>query len=91
MSEKEQDVELEERIDDIANDNNVNVYKETGSERNDDSQRETHVQIKNDISLYGNDTTPFKLGKTIALLYIRDFPLITIGPNCIVTYIYNCI
>ncbi len=35
--------------------------------------------------LYGNDINierPKKLGKLRALLYIKDYPLIIIGPHC---------
>ena len=37
--------------------------------------------------IYGNDYNikkPKKLGNSYAFCYIKDWPLITIGPNCII-------
>ena len=44
---------------------------------------------KSNISniIYGNDYNikkPKKLGNSYAFYYIKDWPLITIGPNCII-------
>ena len=81
MAEKvsEQKIELQERTDDISNEQNtINEYTHTNSNRNVLS---TSKLIMNENStLFGNDISiikPNKLGKTIALLYIKDFPVIT--------------
>ena len=80
MAEKvsEQKIELKERTDDISNEQNtINEYTHTNSNRNVLS---TSKLIMNENStLFGNDISiikPNKLGKTIALLYIKDFQLL---------------
>ena len=86
MAEKvsEQKIELQERTDDISNEQNtINEYTHASSNRNVLST--SKIIMNENRTLFGNVlsiTKPNKLGKTIALLYIKDFPLITIGPDC---------
>ena len=86
-------IELQERTDDISNEpNTVNEYTHPGSNRNilttskkNKSNDYDSKTINENHTLFGNNISimkPNKLGKTIALLYIKDFPLITIGPDC---------
>ena len=93
----EQKIELQERTDDISNQQNTaNEYTHPGSNRNVltmskmvghndyDAIKQTST-ISEQRTFFGNDASimkPHKLGKTRALLYIKDFPVITIGPNC---------
>ena len=50
-----------------------------------DNSKDNDYRIReNKDKLYGNDINdkkPRKLGKLRALLYIKDYPLIAIGPN----------
>ena len=50
-----------------------------------DNSKDNDYRIsENKDKLYGNDINdkkPRKLGKLRALLYIKDYPLIAIGPN----------
>ena len=50
----------------------------------EDSRNEEESNNENGNKLYGNDINiknPKKLGNLRVLLYIRDYPLIVLGPN----------
>ncbi len=50
----------------------------------EDSRNEEESNKENGYKLYGNNINiknPKKLGNLRALLYIRDYPLIVLGPN----------
>ena len=50
----------------------------------EDSRSEEESFNENEYKLYGNDINiknPKKLGNLRAFLYIRDYPLIVLGPN----------
>ena len=70
--------EISEHEQNITNEkNSINLF----SNRN--------IFKKSSISniIYGNDYNikkPKKLGNSYAFCYIKDWPLITIGPNCII-------
>lgn len=70
--------EISEHEQNITNEkNSINLF----SNRN--------IFKKSNISniIYGNDYNikkPKKLGNSYAFCYIKDWPLITIGPNCII-------
>jgi len=58
--------------------------KEEEEEKSKDQENQI---LKQNISLlYGNDykiKKPKKLGKSFVFYYIKDWPLLTIGPDCI--------
>jgi hypothetical protein len=59
------------------------------SEENDNEKRADLLMI-NKETIYGNDIKikkPYKLGKTFTCLYIKNQPLIAIGPHCTYKYI----
>ena len=51
----------------------------------EDSRNEEESFNENEYKLYGNDINiknPKKLGNLRAFIYINNYPLIAIGPNC---------
>ena len=51
----------------------------------EDSENKNEESDEKDNKLYGNDISiknPKKLGNLRAFIYINDYPLIVLGPNC---------
>ena len=60
------------------------IYKELDILENSEKSWKENRGNKNKL-IYGNDVNiknPKKLGNLRAFLYINDYPLIVIGPNC---------
>ena len=60
------------------------IYKELDILENSEKIGKENLENKNKL-IYGNDVNiknPKKLGNLRAFLYINDYPLIVIGPNC---------
>ena len=70
----------EEKLDDDSDNDKLNIpIIEKGQE-----EQKKNVE-DNNILLYGNDINnlyPKYLGKMLSLIYIKNQPLITIGPDC---------
>jgi len=71
----------EEKLDDENDNDKLNIpiiEKEQEVQKN-------NVENDNNLLLYGNDINnlyPKYLGKMLSLIYIKNQPLITIGPDC---------
>ena len=71
----------EEKLDDDNDNDKLNIpiiEKELEVQKN-------NVENENNLLLYGNDINnlyPKYLGKMLSLIYIKNQPLITIGPDC---------
>jgi hypothetical protein len=71
----------EEKLDDDNDNDKLNIpiiEKEQEIQKN-------NVENENNLLLYGNDINnlyPKYLGKMLSLIYIKNQPLITIGPDC---------
>ena len=62
----------------------IQIYKELDILENSEKIGKENLENKNKL-IYGNDVNiknPKKLGNLRAFLYINDYPLIVIGPNC---------
>ena len=60
------------------------IYKELDILENSEKIGKENLENKNKL-IYGNDINirnPKQLGNLKAFLYINDYPLIVIGPNC---------
>ncbi len=73
--------EISEHEQNLTNENNSINLSSNNLNRN--------IFKKSNISniIYGNDYNikkPKKLGNSYVFCYIKDWPLITIGPNCII-------
>lgn len=65
---------------------------EEEKEKKSDLENQNLKEIKSTELIYGNDykiKKPKKIGNSIVLWYIKDWPLLTIGPDCI--YLLNLI
>ena len=71
----------EEKLDDDNDNDKLNIpiiEKEQEIQKN-------NVENENNLLLYGNDINnlyPKYLGKMLSMIYIKNQPLITIGPDC---------
>ena len=71
----------EEKLDDDNDNDKLNIpiiEKEQEVQKN-------NVENENNLLLYGNDINnlyPKYLGKMLSMIYIKNQPLITIGPDC---------
>ena len=71
----------EEKLDDDNDNDKLNIpiiEKELEVQKN-------NVENENNLLLYGNDINnlyPKYLGKMLSMIYIKNQPLITIGPDC---------
>ena len=71
---------MKTKIKEESNQNSIELDLLEDSENND----EQNLEKKNKL-IYGNDINikkPKRLGNLTALLYINDYPLIVLGPNC---------
>ena len=71
----------EEKLDDDNDNDKLNIPI---IEKEQEEQKK-NVENDNNLLLYGNDINnlyPKYLGKMLSLIYIKNQPLITIGPDC---------
>ena len=71
---------MKTKIKEESNQNSIELDLLEDSENNGEENRENKNKL-----IYGNDINikkPKRLGNLRAFLYINDYPLIAIGPNC---------
>jgi hypothetical protein len=64
----------------------ISTDNSKSEELNKSKDQENQILKQNISLLYGNDykiKKPKKLGKSFVFYYIKDWPLLTIGPDCI--------
>ena len=77
------DIIQEEKLDDDENNINTPIIEKEKEVKSDSEDKEETLLYGNDI----NNTYPKYLGKMLSFIYIKNHPLIAIGPDCKFFYI----
>jgi hypothetical protein len=72
------DIMQEEKLDDDENNINTPIIEKEKEVKSDSENKEDILLFGNDI----NNTYPKYLGKMLSFIYIKNHPLIAIGPDC---------
>ena len=87
------EINKEEKLDDDENVLNIPmIIKENEEKLEKEEKEEQKNNQDNNILLYGNDINnlnPKYIGKMRSFLYIKNEPLITIGPDCKFFYLFT--
>jgi hypothetical protein len=88
------EINKEEKLDDDENVLNIPMIIKENEEKLEKEEKEEQKsnQDNNNILLYGNDINnlyPKYIGKMRSFLYIKNEPLITIGPDCKFFYLFT--
>jgi hypothetical protein len=85
------EINKEEKLDDDENVLNIPMIIKENEEKLEKEEQKNN-QDNNNILLYGNDINnlyPKYIGKMRSFLYIKNEPLITIGPDCKFFYLFT--
>ena len=88
------EINKEEKLDDDENVLNIPMIIKENEEKLEKEEKleQKNNQDNNNILLYGNDINnlyPKYIGKMRSFLYIKNEPLITIGPDCKFFYLFT--
>ena len=89
------EINKEEKLDDDENVLNIPMIikeNEEKLEKEEKEEQKNNQDNNNNILLYGNDINnlnPKYIGKMRSFLYIKNEPLITIGPDCKFFYLFT--
>lgn len=88
------EINKEEKLDDDENVLNIPMIIKENEEKleKEEKEEQKNNQDNNNILLYGNDINnlyPKYIGKMRSFLYIKNEPLITIGPDCKFFYLFT--
>ena len=88
------EINKEEKLDDDENVLNIPMIIKENEEKleKEEKEEQKNNQDNNNILLYGNDINnlyPKYIGKMRSFFYIKNEPLITIGPDCKFFYLFT--